>query len=100
VRFGPFHLVSAAKKPGQWELYDLRSDAGEKDNLAAQKPELVQQMAAAYDRWWEEVQPCLVNENAIGPAVNPFKALYWKQFGGGPTEALLRQMKPELKFSQ
>ena len=24
------------------------------------------------------------NENAVGPAVNPFKELYWKQFGGGP----------------
>ena len=29
----------------------------------------------------------LVNEDAVGPAVNPFKELYWKQFGGGPDEA-------------
>ena len=39
-------------------------------------------MRAAYDRWWEEILPCLVNEDAVGPAVNPFKELYWKQFGG------------------
>jgi arylsulfatase len=30
------------------------------------------------------VQPGLVNEDAKGPKVNPFKELYWKQFGGGP----------------
>jgi arylsulfatase len=33
------------------------------------------------------VQPQLVNEHAIGPKVNPFKAVYWKQFGGGPGDA-------------
>jgi arylsulfatase len=25
-----------------------------------------------------------VNEDAVGPKMNPFKELYWKQFGGGP----------------
>jgi arylsulfatase len=33
------------------------------------------------------VTPLLVNEDAVGPAVNPFKELYWKQFGGGPAQA-------------
>ena len=42
----------------------------------------------------------LVNENAIGPKVNPFKALYWKQFGGGPDEALLKAMDPAGKRSK
>mgnify|MGYP001455765636 CR=1 FL=1 len=32
------------------------------------------------------VQPQLVNENAVGPKVNPFKELYWKQFGGRPDQ--------------
>ena len=27
-----------------------------------------------------------VDENAVGPKVNPFKERYWKQFGGGPKE--------------
>jgi arylsulfatase len=38
----------------------------------------------AYDKWWDSMQPQLVNENAVGPKVNPFRELYWKQFGGGP----------------
>jgi arylsulfatase len=35
-----------------------------------------------------------VNENVVGPKVNPFKALYWQQFGGGPDDALLKLMDP------
>ena len=41
-------------------------------------------LRAACDQWWQDVQPLLVNENVTGPKVNPFKALYWKQFGGAP----------------
>ena len=78
VRNSRFRLVNNR------ELYDIKADPGEKHNVIDQHPEVVAQMRAAYDRWWEEVLPCLVNEDAIGPAVNPFKELYWKQFGGGP----------------
>jgi len=40
------------------------------------------------------VQPDLVNETAIGPSINPFKAIYWKKFGGGPTETDMKRMDP------
>jgi arylsulfatase len=64
------------------ELYDLKSDPGETTNVIDQYPDEVAKLRAAYDRWWDEVQPLLVNEEAVGPEINPFKALYWKQFGG------------------
>jgi len=99
VRFGAYQLVSAGKNVGTWELYNLQSDPGQTRDLAAEKPELVRQMAAEYDRWWESILPCLVNEMAEGPRVNPFKELYWRQFGGGPDERLLQQMNPRLKFA-
>ena len=70
--------------PKSWELYDLPADPGEKTDVAAQNAGVVARMNAAYDHWWEEILPCLENENAVGPPVNPFKELYWKQFGGGP----------------
>ena len=44
----------------------------------------VARLRAAYDRWWQEVLPCLENEEAVGPKINPFKERFWKQFGGGP----------------
>ena len=58
---------------------------------------MVKELDAAYDKWWDSIQPQLVNENAVGPKVNPFKELYWKQFGGGPDEKLLNRMNPEKK---
>jgi arylsulfatase len=66
------------------ELYDLKADPGEKNNVIADHPEVVAVMRAAYDQWWNEILPALENENATGPKVNPFKEAYWKQFGGGP----------------
>ncbi len=77
------------------ELYDLQSDPGEKTNVIAEHPDVAAKLRAAYDQWWDDVQPLLVNEDVVGPKMNPFKALYWKQFGGGPDEALLRRMDPD-----
>ena len=76
------------------ELYDLKLDPGETKNVIAEHPDVAAKLRAAYDQWWNEVQPLLVNENVIGPKINPMKALYWKQFGGGPDEAMLRRMDP------
>jgi arylsulfatase A-like enzyme len=76
------------------ELYDLKADPGESKNVLTSHPDEVARLRAAYDRWWRDVLPRLENEAAIGPKINPFKELYWKQFGGGPDAALLRQMDP------
>jgi arylsulfatase A-like enzyme len=90
IRNSRFALVNNS------ELYDLKSDFGQKANVIAQHPDVVAQLRGEYDKWWSDVQSMLVNENVVGPKVNPFKALYWKQFGGGPSEALRRAMDPEL----
>jgi len=76
------------------ELYDLKADPGETTNVIADHPEVVAKLRAAYDQWWNEVQPLLVNENVVAPKMNPLKELYWKQFGGGPDEKLLNRMDP------
>lgn len=78
VRNPRFQLVN------NQELYELKTDPGEAQNVIAAHPKVVAQMRAAYAQWWKEILPALENENATGPAVNPFKAAYWKQFGGGP----------------
>lgn len=91
IRSPQYNLVSPAKRLGDkadknWELYDLKADPGEKHNIAAEHPEVVKEMEQAYDAWWKSVVPLtLENQLAVGPAVNPFKELYWKQFGGGPS---------------
>jgi arylsulfatase len=79
-------------------LYDLTTDPGESHNVIAEFPDDVARLRQAYHRWWTEVQPLLVNEKAVGPKINPLKKLYWRQFGGGPDQALLQAMDPQEKF--
>jgi arylsulfatase len=81
VRNSRFRLVNNK------ELYDLKTDPGETKNVIAEHPALVAAMRTAYEEWWKEVLPCLENETAVGPKVNPFKERFWKQFGGGPRNA-------------
>ncbi len=82
ARNSRFHLVNAARQGEKWELFDLASDPGEKINVIDRHPEAARTLKTAIDRWWEELLPDLVNENAVGPAVNPFRELYWNQFPG------------------
>ncbi len=78
------------------ELFDLKADPGEKTNVIAEHPEVVAKLRAAYDQWWSDVQPLLVNEAVTNiPKINPFQELYYKQFGGSPTAAALKRMDPK-----
>lgn len=85
VRSGRWHLVHEAKAaPGAWQLFHVKADPGERTDVAGEHPEVVARLTAEFDRWWDSVQPQLVNEKAVGPEVNPFKKLYWEQFGKPP----------------
>jgi arylsulfatase len=99
VRWRNYHLVRTRPlaNPKQknkttapdsgWQLFDLTKDFGEKENVAAVHPDVLAKMNEAYDRWWESVQPELVNEAAgkTAPKYNPFHERYWKQYRGpGP----------------
>lgn len=79
------------------ELYDLESDPGETSNVIDQHADVAAELRAAYDQWWQDVQPLMVNEDAIGPAINPFQQLYYKQFGGSPSKEDLEKMGRHLK---
>ena len=93
IRQGRFKLVNNT------ELYDLAVDPEESQNIANEKPGIVKRLQRQYERWWREVLPATVeNDAARGPTINPFKELYWQQWGGGPDEKLLQQMNPEIKF--
>jgi len=96
VRSGQWHLVSDGPigKPREkgWKLFDVSKDIGEDHDVAAEHPDVVARLDGEYDRWWASVVPMMINENAHYAGMNPFKVLYWKQFGGGPTPAELKQM--------
>jgi len=42
-------------KQDQYELYDILADPGEKNNLASQFPEVVNQLNQKYEDWWVSV---------------------------------------------
>ncbi len=87
IRNSRFSLVNSVREGEKWELFDLAADPGETKNVFAEHPSVVIELRNQLDKFWEETTPLLVNEDAVGPAQNPFKVLYWQQFGGGPTEA-------------
>jgi arylsulfatase len=84
VRNARFSLISLGPEKN-WQLFDLPNDPGEKNNVIDRFPEAARAMESAYEKWWVEILPCLENEDAQPPAVAPYKELFWKQFGGGPT---------------
>ena len=73
--------------PKSGKLYDVRADPGEEKDLAGAEPQVVKRLSAAYDAWWDRVQPALVNEDAhrTAPKMNTFHRAYWEQYKGpGP----------------
>jgi hypothetical protein len=71
-----WHLVSEqdAAEP-TWELFDLKVDCGEINDVSAENPEAVKELAAAFDTFWSEALPLVFNEQVVGPKINPFQEL-------------------------
>jgi arylsulfatase len=55
VRVGDMKLVRLGRA-GAWELYDLKADRTELNNLAAQRPDVVKELAGKWDAWAERAQ--------------------------------------------
>jgi arylsulfatase len=81
VRTPRWHLVAVPKAKSRWMLFDVKADPGEKTDVADKHADVVKSLEAEYDAWWASLPPFLVNEDAVGPKVNSFHELYWKQFG-------------------
>jgi arylsulfatase A-like enzyme len=58
------------------ELYDIDNDPCETINLIAAHPEVVQNMMKAYDAWWDEVRPLMINEDASLDVEAPYVVQY------------------------
>lgn len=81
LRNSRFKLISLSKSSEPaWQLFDLANDPGEKTDVLTKFPKVVQELEQEYDAWWKSLAGDLVNEDAVGPAVNPFKERYWEQF--------------------
>jgi len=61
------------------ELYDISADPYETKDVAADHPEVVAEMRDAYDAWWAETLPLMVNEDAPYAPEHPQDVRYEKQ---------------------
>ena len=89
VRRGAMSLVNVTGRADGWQLHDVEADPGESHDLAAERPETVRALVGEYDRWWDSIAADLVNEDLDGPAENPFKTAFERQFGAGATAATI-----------
>jgi len=76
------------------ELYDIRKDPGQQNNVASQHPEVVGTLLAAYEEWWGEVRPLMINEEASLDVEAPYIVQYEKQKAAG---GIPKWIKPNLK---
>lgn len=61
------------------QLFDMTLDPGQTTDVAGEHPELVEQMRTAYDAWWRETVPMMVNEDAPMSPTRPFHVLFEQQ---------------------
>ncbi len=47
------------------ELYDIKLDPSQKNDVSAQHPEVVENLRAEHENWWDEVEPSMHKYNAI-----------------------------------
>lgn len=56
------------------ELYDIEADPAQQNDIAAQHPDVVEQLRQAYSAWWEDISPAFEKTSRIhvgNPAENP-----------------------------
>ena len=65
IRKGDWKLVARGEKSA-WELYDMKTDRTEINNLAADKPKLVKELDALWWKWAERCRVLPMNPNHKG----------------------------------
>jgi arylsulfatase len=64
-------------------LYDMEADPEQKINIAKQNPDLVASMRKAYEKFWKETRPLMVNEDAPMSPTRPFHFWHAQQLKAG-----------------
>ena len=64
-------------------LYDMAKDPNQTTDIAAKDPKVVKSMRAAYDKFWKEARPLMVNEKAPMSPTRPYHVLHAKQLKEG-----------------
>ena len=71
------------------ELFDMDADAGQKQNVASEHPDVFNRLTAEYDQWWNSLKPVFSQfvRIGIGSVAQPESLLHshdWHAAGGTP----------------
>jgi arylsulfatase len=77
VRNSKYRLV------GKEELYNMETDPTQKKNIAAEHPEIVAKLLSAYEKFWNETRPLMVNEDVPLSKERPYHVWYEQQLANG-----------------
>jgi arylsulfatase len=61
------------------ELFDMLADPGQTKNVIDQHPDVVKEMRAAYEAWWKQTRPMMVNESAPMSPTRPYHEWFAQQ---------------------
>ena len=64
-------------------LFDMEKDPNQTTDVAGKNPKIVKAMRAAYDKFWKEARPLMVNEKAPMSPTRPYHVLHAKQLKEG-----------------
>jgi arylsulfatase A-like enzyme len=73
----------AGGKPAGEALYDMESDPMQTKNVISEHPDVVAKMKAAYDAFWKESRPMMVNEAVPMSPTKPYHVWYEEQLKNG-----------------
>jgi len=65
------------------KLYDMRKDPSQLIDIADKKPKVVHSMRLAYEKFWKETRPLMVNEGVPMSPTQPYHVLHAKQLENG-----------------
>jgi len=60
-------------------LYNIEEDPGQIKDVAKEHPQVAAKMLEAFDAWWDEVRPLMVNEDAPLDTGKPFREQFERQ---------------------
>ncbi len=67
-------MTSQYRLNNRTELYDIKADPGQENNIAGDHPDVVKRLTEFYNAWWAELEPTFANSTHIylgHPADNP-----------------------------
>ncbi len=68
---------------GKNQLYDMDADPGQRTNIAEYQPGIVKEMLNAYEIFWDETRPMMVNEDVPLAKERPYHVWYAEQMANG-----------------